>query len=323
MNNSDAEKDVTCAMVCRLAAGFYDSLPSGRTTAGKKAGGARQDQINNPLVDLLGEPPGHLSYWIGGKSDFEDWRNAPETQTKPKFVKALKAIYETWTVDLTADQRFIGEITVRPGAEDMITMGRVTIEPTPPGAERPYLLRSSSAMIEQKTKSWTDRKGRDVVADLGFLDAHLVVEMPCETGSADFQALTYDGSDTSFKPILKELNTSAPSAQEGMVIGLNVLWGFHDSHWRLIKPTDKPLHNGGLTNASLLEFFAEPGDVVQVSLTVAEEDFWPVVHLTGSGSGEDDAYKKRVRSQLASQVLKQRLVGKDRFTLAGGKVPVK
>lgn len=324
----------TCEMVCKRAFEFYESLPDGKTRAGKRAGGARETQINKPLVDHLGDPPGEKKFWLGSSSVIEDWKSAPETKTIARPIKVLQAIFELWGVDLSEDARF-SRVSVKKSAEDLIELGEVTVERTSPGADRPYILRFNKVELKTKTKRWgKEELGRSHLVQFGLTDAVLKFEVSRGDDKTSFSELSYDGPGCAFLPLVvdlfpaKDFHGLGQSGQNGIATGLSVQWT-PGSRWRF-KTLDRALHDGHLTNATLCEFVAEPGDIVQVNLTVGPEDFDADVDLSFAEKEElfarhsdPEDYKNDVRARLASQILKHRLAGsEDRSTLAGGKVPV-
>lgn len=333
MNGAKSAKDDTCAMVCKRASDLYYSLPEGRTKAGRKAGGSRETQIVETLEKHIGKPPGHQKFWIGNDTDLQEWRHFPEAETRRRFVCALQAVYEIWGVDLTEDNRFSG-VSVKNGAEDLIELGDVTVERTPPGANRPFILRFNKVELKKKTKRWGKAElGRSHLVQFGLTDAVLKFELSSADDKGAFNEMAFEGPRCSFMPLVVDLfpptdfHGLGQSGQNGIATGLAVQWT-PGSRWRF-KTLDRALHDGHLTNATLCEFVAEPGDIVQVNLTVGPDDFDADVDLsvaekeelfTKHSSPED--YKDDVRARLASQILKNRLAGSNRYTLAGGKVPV-
>ncbi len=336
----------TCAMDCAKASEWYESLPDGRTTAARTLRGsegqkaAKAAQIDAQISAKLGrraDIQGRTRNWLGSSTTLGDLKKAAAGKTLNKPIAALEAVYEIWGVDLTPDNRF-SRVSVRKEAADLIEIGEVTVERTQPDASRPYQLRVNKVELKKKAKRWgSGHFQKDYLVELGLTDAVLKIELSSQDDQKTFSEMVHSHPGCSFEPLVIDLvpyqgsQSLGQSRQSGIAIGLSVQWAGPESRWQFLKPSgvENPRHNGRMVNAILCEFVAKPGETVQINLTVEQDNFDADVYLTKEDkqeildkSDDPNRYVNDVRTRLANQILKQRLAGSDRFTLAGGKVPI-
>jgi len=314
--NSD-EKELELELDLTRFVSFYFGLPDGRSGLG-----ARVDQVNNTLVRALGHPPtrgrdGVSDYWIAPKGTIEEWVRKTNTGASIRPIyrpfKVFHACYVEWGEDLTKDQCFANRFEVHDGAEDLLEVGRATIERLPPGSKHPFLIRIEKVCLTPKTKRLKDKHGKCFAsASLGFFNLSIVANLP-------------NGVDPQKTHVLVEfLSSSEPASQSGKAIGTTVRWHYPDLEWQMIKPHSEHVNSGQLLNASLVEFTAEVGERVNLSVVVSKEDFSPIVRLDTPSESEadDEKLKARERSKLIQQILKKRLDNKGRHALASGTMVV-
>jgi hypothetical protein len=284
---------------------FYAIFDDGRTGRG----GEKQERINGPLRERLGQPP-KGDNWLAGKSVLESWKLGTAKPT-PRERKVLQAVYGEWRHDISVSQEFRDRIVVERNVAELLEVEGVTLEQDGLG---PLMLKMKRLELFSKVRDIKDDNGKPLgqTAKLGFSEVTLAVEFPEGFNSGN------EGTN-SYKITLLLLISGQP-LQSGNALGMDVRVEHERPAWRIFAA---PMIDGRLTEAQLIDLFDRSVDEIVVRVEVAKADFNPVVYLkkpTGDHKKDVDAEEK-AKQKLQGQILQQRLKNTDdRYILASGRV---
>jgi hypothetical protein len=289
-------------------ANFHESLPDGRKRSiDGLPYGAKYDQINkvlgnNPI------PKGTLESWVKTAKDGSQKENIHLE------LSTFEAIHSTWNADLTVDQCIANSFKVHEGIGDLIEVDRPAVDTFGDGVVR-AVIRLGKVEVLPKSRQVRDAKGKAFPARalLGFSEVTIAVELPDTAESRDAQVK------------VQFLAASEPATQFGQVNGVTVMWDYGTTEWKMIMSNGSRSLTGQLVNAQLLDFAAEAGEVVKLSIVAHERNFDPVIFLDEASADKTDDEKQKAlhKKRCTAQILKKRLDGKGRHILASGRMVVK
>jgi hypothetical protein len=287
---------------------FYESLPDGRTL--KDDGlpyGAKVNQINK----VLGNEE-------VAKGTIESWvKTAKDGSQKRKIqllISIFEAIHSAWNIDLTVDQCIANSFKVHENIGDLVEVDRPAVD-TIGGEVARVVIRLGKVELLPKSRQVRDEKGKAFPARalLGFSEVTIAVELPDTAESRDAQVK------------VQFLAASEPATQFGQVNGVTVMWDYGTTEWKMIMSNGSRSLTGQLVNAQLLDFAAEAGEAVKLSIVAHERNFDPVIFLDEASADKtaDEKQKALHKKRCTAQILKKRLDGKGRHILASGRMVVK